>query len=57
MDQLEEARFDRLLPYQQMGRSHAGYYWMHISLPAFGGYVLKAMGSPEQLLCLFNPDR
>jgi hypothetical protein len=57
MDQLEEARFDRLLPYQQMGRTHPGYYWMHISLPAFGGYVLNAMGSPEQLLSLFKPDR
>lgn len=53
-DQLEEARFERLFPYHYMGRTYPGYYWMYISLPAFGGYVLNTRGTPGQLLRLFK---
>lgn len=53
-DQLEEARFEHLFPYHYEGQNYPGYYWMYISLPAFGGYVLNTMGTPEQLLRLFK---
>lgn len=52
--QLEEARFEHLFPYDHTGRSHPKYYWMYVSLPAFGGDVLHTIGTPEQLLRLFK---
>lgn len=54
LDELEDARFEHLIPYYIEDRGFRGYYWMYISLPAFGGYVLNTMGTPEHLLHLFR---
>jgi hypothetical protein len=53
-DGLEDAIFEHLIPYRYEGHDYSGYYWMCISLPAFGGYVLKTMGTPGQLLHMFR---
>jgi hypothetical protein len=53
-DELEDAIFEHLLPCYCEGRDYPGYYWMYISLPAFGGYVLNTMGIPKHLLNMFR---
>lgn len=52
--ELEEARFEQLFPLHHEGRYYPGYYWMYISLPTFGDYVLKTTGTLRQALQLFK---
>ncbi|GLA55941.1 hypothetical protein AnigIFM63604_003289 [Aspergillus niger] len=54
MDDLKLGVFQSLVPYRHQGQGYAGYYWIRIFFPAFGGDVLSVPDGDRRLVYVLH---